>query len=248
MASNFVNNKHISTPPPRKCYKHLIVHCLHCRNAINSFSTVVFVLFILIFPSLGHSQNKLRSSKPEETPLQPKKKILILDMNNLSTGKTDGSLSKAIPGILKTQLESERVMRDFNSKESYYFFTPKELAKAMTKAKVKKKDLNDLQKVIKLGWILKADLVIMTSYRVTDGKLEVQIQVLFVKEERIVFTHTSKSITEVYVAIDHFMIKHYSTLEKIPNLPPTDPSKLLILDLADKSGVSNYGDLSKRIP
>ena len=112
------------------------------------------------------------------------------------------------------------------SKESYYFFNPKELGDAMTKTKVTQKDFNDLQKVIKLGWILKADLVIMTSYRVTDGKIQIQIQVVSVKEERIVLTHTSQPVTEVYVAIDLFMSKHYSTIEKIPNLPPTDPSKL----------------------
>ncbi|HEO65236.1 MAG TPA: hypothetical protein ENI73_05115, partial [Spirochaetes bacterium] len=193
---------------------------------------VMIILLLLLIPALTVSQTKAIS--------QYKKKILILDRTDLSDGEAQGSLSKTIPKILKTQLESERVMRDFNSKESYYFFNPKELREAITKAKVTQKDFNDLQKVLKLGWILKTDIVMMTSYRVTDGKLEIRIQVLSVKEERIVLTHTNKPVTEVYVALDLFINKHYSTIENIPNLPPTDPSKLLILDLADQSGVTNY--------
>ncbi len=238
MVSNLLNSEQLPHPT-----RNII-----CRDALPCVSTVVFILCILLSPSLGRSQYKLKPSKPKETLVQPKKKILILDRTDLSTEKSPGSLSKAIPKILKTQLESERVMGDFNSKNSYYFYTRKELRKAMKKAKITKEDFQDPQKVIKLGWTLKADLVMMTSYRVTDGKLEVQIQVLSVKEERIVLIHTSKPVTEVYVALDLFINKHYNTIEKIPNLPPTDPSKLLILDLADQSGVSNYPYLSKRIP
>ncbi|GMT49963.1 MAG: hypothetical protein IEMM0008_1502 [bacterium] len=204
-------------------------------NSLNPLKNVLLaLLLILILPVLALSQSK--------------KKIFILEMTDLSTENSHKSLSKAIPDILKTQLESERLIRDFNSKDSYYFYTRKELRRGMKKAKVKKKDFQDSQKIIKLGWILKADLVIIGSYRITGDKVEVQLKVLSVKEERTVLTYTSKALADPYVALDLFMIKHYSTIEKISNLPPTDPSKLLILDLADESGVSNYRYLSKRIP
>ncbi|GMT48907.1 MAG: hypothetical protein IEMM0008_0446 [bacterium] len=197
---------------------------------------ILILLLLLTFPVLLVSQRKAISLY--------KKKILILDRTDLSTEKSQG-FSKA---ILKTQLESERVMGDFNSKESYYFFTHKELRIAMTKAKVTQKDFNDPGKVLNLGWILKADLIIMSSYRVTGDRVQVQLNVLSVKEERILLTYTSKPSADVYAALDLFMIKHYKTIEKAPNLPSIDPSRLLILDLADESGVSNYRYLSKRIP
>ncbi len=208
----------------------------------------MFVLFILFSPSLGLSQHKSKPSKPKETLLYPKKKILILDVSDLSTDNSHSSLSKAIPRILKTQLESERVMRDFSSKERYYFYTRKEIRQAMTKGKIKKEDLSNPEKVIHLGWLLKADIVILSSYSVTGDKARIQLEVLSVKEERTVLTYTSKPLSDPYVALDLFILKHYNTMEEIPNLPPIDPSKLLILDLADESGVSNYRHLSKRLP
>ncbi|HEO65600.1 MAG TPA: hypothetical protein ENI73_06985, partial [Spirochaetes bacterium] len=183
---------------------------------------------------------------PVMTVSQVKKKILILDITDLSTKKE--SLSKTITRTLMTQLESERVFRDFNSKEKYYFFARKEIRQTMTKGKIKQKDLNNPDKVNQLGWLLKADLVILLSYSLIDGKIQLDIQVVSVKEERVVINYRSKPLEDAFIALDLFMIKHYSTIEKIPNLPPTDPSKLLILDLADESGVSNYHDLSKRIP